>query len=198
MVPLFLYFIFFLMALSLTLLLPFFFVHFRPSCRAPPWSPLVTGSDWSRLVSYVRRAHASRHVGTWKKTKQKKKEEKTEDMVSPVGGGEETNLKENFLKGKKKSLIRMTTGKKKKWKNQMINIKARIRWLQLRNFVNRTNQDSRFLFKKKKKNSTQKDVVVYGILSRLMFWMDRSQPNDVSCQQTLSLSLSLQNTKRIE
>lgn len=80
----------------------------------------------------------------------------------------------------------------------MINIKARIRWLQLRNFVNRTNQDSRFLFKKKKKNSTQKDVVVYGILSRLMFWMDRSQPNDVSCQQTLSLSLSLQNTKRIE
>jgi hypothetical protein len=66
-------------------------------------------------------------------------------------------------------LIIMTTGKKKKWKNQMINIKARIRWLQLRNFVNRTNQDSRFLFKKKKKNSTQKDVVVYGILSRLMF-----------------------------
>ncbi len=34
-------------------------------------------------------------------------------MESPVGGGEETNLKENFLKGKKKSLIIMTTGKKK-------------------------------------------------------------------------------------
>ena len=155
---------------------------------------MVTASHRERLVAAGQLRPACTRVkacGDVKENKKKKKRgKKTEDMESPAGVGEETNLKkkENFLKGKKK-FDDNDHRKKTKRKNQMINIKARIRRLQLRNFVIRTNQDSKFLFKKKKKVNTKRccrlrDFVTVDVLNG-------SQSAERSVVPTNSLSLSL-------